>query len=100
MAQRYLVATTFRATTACGEPPFPDCEPIIFRVRTIVLGQSVPTRPGPGRPSLSKEKRRVNISMSVSPATKALFDKAAKNAQRSRGEFLDAVVTMLAGFKG
>jgi hypothetical protein len=37
--------------------------------------------------------------MSVSPATKALFDKAAKNAKKSRGEFLDAVVTTLEGFK-
>jgi hypothetical protein len=36
--------------------------------------------------------------MSVSPATKRLYDKAADKAGKSRGEFLDAVVTTLEGF--
>lgn len=40
----------------------------------------------------------MNISMTVAPVTLRLYDKARKKAGKSRGKFLDAVVTALEGF--
>jgi hypothetical protein len=82
------------ATNLCSRLIFDE----ILSIRLIPLAKSIGEPQGPGRPPVAADEKRVNISMSVAPATKRLYDKARKKAGKSRGEFLDAVVTTLEGF--